>query len=70
MTSESTPEGREVLIMDDAEFSAFVDEQVRLGTGYDGATAFVRAFRAGELDDADPAVSELLVVLGLADTTG
>lgn len=65
MTTETTSAGGDVLIMDDGEFSAFLDAEIQDATAFATVGEFVSALNAGEIDDADPAVSEMLVLIGL-----
>jgi hypothetical protein len=44
------------------EYDEYLEGEVRRGTGLTVAE-FVRAYEAGELDDADPAVSDLVGLL-------
>jgi hypothetical protein len=45
--------------MTDDEYAAFVEREVRAAIGL-SPDEFRRAYLAGELDDSDPAVSELV----------
>jgi hypothetical protein len=62
MTVDETADGTPVIELTPEEYEAYRDREVRRLTGM-GATAFVRAYEAGELDDADPAVSESVALL-------
>jgi hypothetical protein len=65
MTTETTPAGADILVLDDEEVAAFLDDEVRRLSGLESVDALMRALAAGELNDADPAIGELLVLLGL-----
>lgn len=62
MTVEETRAGTHVVDFTEEEYDAYLDGEVRRGTGLTVAE-FVRAYKAGELDEADPAVSDLVGLL-------
>jgi hypothetical protein len=62
MTVDETPAGTPVVELTDDEYDAYLATEVRRGTGFTVAE-FVRAYEAGELDDADPVVSDLVSLL-------
>ncbi|MBA3262053.1 MAG: hypothetical protein H0T69_06235 [Thermoleophilaceae bacterium] len=62
MTVDETPAGTLVVDFTEKEYNDYLEGEVRRGTGLTVAE-FVRAYEAGELDDADPAVSELVGLL-------
>lgn len=62
MTVGETPAGTLVVDLTPEEYDAYLDREVERATGVT-ATEFVAAYRRGELDDSDPAVSEMLVLL-------
>lgn len=62
MTVDETPAGTLVVELTEDEYDAYLEEEVRRGTGM-GVEDFVRSYEAGELDDADPAVSDLVSLL-------
>lgn len=57
-----TPSGSPVVEMSAEEYSAFLEREVRHATGL-SAQEFRRAYLAGKLDEADPAVSDLVGLL-------
>lgn len=62
MTVDETPTGTLVVELTEDEYGAYLEDEVRRGTGLT-VEEFVRAYEAGELDDADPAVSDLVGLL-------
>jgi hypothetical protein len=62
MTVDETPAGTLVVELTEDEYDAYLKDEVRRGTGLT-VEQFVRAYEAGELDDADPAVSDLVSLL-------
>ncbi len=62
MTVDETPAGTLVVDFTEKEYDDYLEGEVRRGTGLTVAE-FVRAYEAGELDDADPAVSDLVGLL-------
>lgn len=62
MTVDETAAGTPVVTFTEAEYDDYLQREVRSGTGLTAAE-FVRAYEAGELDEADPAVTELVGVL-------
>jgi hypothetical protein len=62
MTVDETPAGTLVVDFTEKEYDDYLEAEVRRGTGLSVAE-FVRAYGADELDDADPAVSELVGLL-------
>jgi hypothetical protein len=59
MVLSETDAGSPVVDMTAEEYEAYVEQEVRRASGL-SATEFRRAYLAGELDEADPAVSELV----------
>lgn len=57
-----TSAGSPVIEMSVEEYAAYLETEVQGATGL-SVKAFQRAYIAGELDDADPAVSELAGLL-------
>lgn len=64
MTVEETPAGTLVVDLTDEEYQAYLEDEVRRGTNLSVAE-FVRAYKAGEIDETDPAVSDLVGLLRL-----
>jgi hypothetical protein len=62
MTVDETPAGTLVVDLTEDEYDAYLEDEVRRGTGL-SVEEFVRAYEAGELDEADPAVSDLIGLL-------
>jgi len=62
MTSRETSAGTLVVDLTPEEYDAYLEHEVDDATGLTVAE-FRRAYEAGELDDADPAVSEIVVLL-------
>ena len=62
MTVDETPAGTLVVDFSASEYDDYLEREVRRGTGLSVAE-FVHAYEAGELDDADPAVSDLVALL-------
>ena len=62
MTVGETPAGTPVIDFTAEEYDAYLDAEVRRLVGMDAAD-FIRAYEADELDDSDPAVSELVGLL-------
>lgn len=62
MTVGETPAGTPVIDFTVEEYDAYLDAEARRLAGMDAA-AFVRAYEADELEDSDPAVSELVGLL-------
>lgn len=62
MTVEETPGGTTVIDLTDEEYDAYLEAEVQRLAGMTAAD-FVAAYEAGELDEADPAVSELVGLL-------
>ncbi len=58
----STPGGSDVVEMTSEEYADYVERRVSAAVGT-SPDEFRRAYLAGELDDADPAVSELVGLL-------
>jgi hypothetical protein len=54
----------EIIDFSPEEYEAFLAREVERGTGLDLA-AFVREYREGELDEADPEVARLVGLLAL-----
>lgn len=62
MTVDETVAGTPLVTFTEEEYDSYLEGEVRSGTGLTVAE-FVCAYEAGELDDADPAVSELVGLL-------
>ncbi len=62
MTVDETAAGTPVVTFTEEEYDAYLQGEVQSGTGLTVAE-FVRAYEAGELDDADPAVGDLVGLL-------
>ena len=62
MTVEETPAGTPVVEFSREEYDAYLEAEVRRALGMT-IDEFVSAYEAGELDDADPAVAELVGLL-------
>ncbi|HXV05214.1 MAG TPA: hypothetical protein VFP23_04855 [Solirubrobacterales bacterium] len=62
MVVSETSSGTPVVEMTAEEYAAYLDREVRDATGL-SAAEFRRAYLAGTLDEADPAVSELAGLL-------
>jgi len=62
MTVDETPVFFNVTATTEKEYDDYLEGEVRRGTGLTVAE-FVRAYEAGELDDAEPAVSDLVGLL-------
>lgn len=62
MVVSETSSGTPVVEMTTEEYAAYLDREVRDATGL-SAAEFRRAYLAGTLDEADPAVSELAGLL-------
>jgi hypothetical protein len=64
MTVDHTPAGTPVIDLDEREYQAFLESEVRRGTGL-SVDEFVRRYETGELDESDPDVSDLAGLLWL-----
>lgn len=62
MVVSETSSGTPVVEMTAQEYAAYLEREVREATGL-SAAEFRRAYLAGELDEADPAVSDLVGLL-------
>ena len=62
MIVSETKAGTPIIDMTVEEYEAYVERRVERAMGM-SAAEFRRAYLAGELDDADPSVSELVGVL-------
>jgi hypothetical protein len=62
MTVQETPAGTPVVELSRDEYDAYLEEETERAVGMTVAD-FIRAYEAGELDDSNPAVSELLALL-------
>lgn len=62
MTVDETPAGTLVVDFPESEYDAYLEGEVQRGAGLSVAE-FVLAYEAGQLDDADPAVSDLVGLL-------
>jgi hypothetical protein len=62
MTIDETPAGTPLVEFSREEYDAYLDAEVQRALGMTG-DEFVRSYEAGELDDSDPAVGELLGLL-------
>jgi hypothetical protein len=64
MTEDQTEAGTPVLEFDAREYRAFLEREVQRGLGL-SVDEFVSRYRAGELDEGDPDVSDLAGLLWL-----
>lgn len=64
MTVDHTPAGTPVVELDEREYQAFLEDEVRRGVGL-SVEEFVGRYEAGELDESDPDVSDLASLLWL-----
>jgi hypothetical protein len=64
MIEEHTEAGTPVVELDETEYEAFLEREVKRGLGL-SVGEFVRRYEAGELDEGDPEVSELAGLLWL-----
>jgi hypothetical protein len=62
MKRSETAAGTPIIEFTPEEYDAYLEREVRCGVGMSRAE-FVRAYTAGELDDADAAVGELVGLL-------
>ena len=62
MTVDETAAGTPVVTFTEEEYDNYLQSEVRSGTGLTIAE-FVRAYEARDLDEADPAVTELVGLL-------
>ncbi len=62
MVVSETSSGTPVVEMTAEEYAAYLEREVRRATGL-SAQDFRRAYLAGELDEADPSVSDLVGLL-------
>lgn len=62
VTNEETPDGTIVVSMTVDEHDAYLEAESRRGVGM-SVEDFRRAYEAGEVNDADPAVSDLVGLL-------
>lgn len=62
MNVTKTPGGADLIEMTPDEYADYIERRVERAMGI-SSTEFRRAFLAGELDEADPSVSELVGVL-------
>ena len=62
MTIKETPAGTPVVELSRDEYDAYLEAEVGRAAGMT-VDEFVRSYKAGELDDADPAVAELIGLL-------
>ena len=62
MTVDETDAGTPVVTFTEEEYDAYLESEVSRGTGL-SVVEFRRAYAAGELDDADPAVGDLVGLL-------
>ncbi len=62
MKRSETEAGTPIIEFTPEEYDAYLEREVRRGIGMSRAE-FVRAYSAGELDDADAAVGELVGLL-------
>lgn len=67
MTVDETTAGTPVITFSQAEYDAYLESEVRSGTGLSVAE-FVGAYEAGNLDDADPAVGDLVGLLRIGQS--
>lgn len=64
MTKDRTEAGTPVIELDEREYRAFLEREVQRGLGL-SVDEFVSRYRAGELDEGDPDVSDLAGLLWL-----
>jgi hypothetical protein len=64
MVENRTDAGTPVIEFDEREYRAFLEQEVRRGTGL-SVDEFVHRYEAGELDEGDPDVSDLAGLLWL-----
>jgi len=64
MTEDRTEAGTPVLELDAREYGAFLEREVQRGLGL-SVDQFVSRYRAGELNEGDPDVSDLAGLLWL-----
>lgn len=64
MTENCTEAGTPVVELDEREYRAFLQQEVQRGSGL-SVEEFVRRYKAGELDEGDPDVSDLAGLLWL-----
>jgi hypothetical protein len=62
MTRSETDAGTPVIDLTREEYDAYIEREVRRAAAMTPAE-FARAYTAGELDDADPAVGDLVGLL-------
>ncbi len=62
MVISETSSGTPVVEMSAAEYAAYLEREVRHATGL-STSEFRRAYLAGDLDEADPSVSDLVGLL-------
>jgi len=62
MMVTKTPGGADIIEMTPEEYADYIERTVEAAVGT-SSEEFRRAYLAGELDDADPAVSELVGLL-------
>jgi hypothetical protein len=62
MKRSETEAGTPIIEFTPEEYDAYLEREVRRGVGM-SREEFVRAYTAGELDDADAAVGDLVVLL-------
>jgi hypothetical protein len=67
MTVRETDAGTPVVDFTDQEYAKWLQHEVWRLTGMP-VDAFVRAYEAGELDESDPVVSELVGLLRIGQT--
>jgi hypothetical protein len=63
MRTETTPAGTDVFDLDVEEYDAYLNAEVKRGTGLESVAAFIEAYESGRLDDSDPEVSSLISLL-------
>lgn len=63
MRTETTPAGTEIFDFDLEEYDAYLNSEVKRGTGLETVAEFIEAYESGQLDDSDPEVSSLISLL-------
>lgn len=67
MIQARTEGGSPIVEFDEREYGAFLEREVQRGTGL-SVDEFERGYRAGELDEGDPDVSDLAGLLWLGQS--
>jgi hypothetical protein len=63
MTVANTKAGTPIVDFTVDEWQTYLDAEIRRATDMESVDAFVAAFKAGEIDDADPEVAALISLL-------